>query len=95
MSCHAPERRLNVCFISERHPLHLYVTCSRPSANKIGVTSVIVISLLQFGQISIVDTTERASLVLMMFPFAQRMSGRAKRFTLARVPVSLKGRSWN
>ena len=36
------------------------------------MTSIIVISLLQFGQISIVGTTEHASLVLMMFPFARR-----------------------
>src|SRR6516225_11141525 len=33
------------------------------------------ISLLQFGQISIVGTTEHASLVLMMFPFARRNVG--------------------
>jgi hypothetical protein len=41
-------------------------TChsSKPSARKIGVTSVIVISLLQFGQISIVGTTEHARMVL-------------------------------
>src|SRR5262245_62726316 len=39
------------------------------------MTSVIVISLLQFGQISIVGTTEDASLVLMMFPFARRNVG--------------------
>src|SRR5262249_56180361 len=45
------------------------------SARKIGVTSVIVISLLQFGQISVVGTTEHASLVLMMFPFARRNVG--------------------
>jgi hypothetical protein len=39
------------------------------------MTSVIVISLLQFGQISIVGTTEDASLMLMMFPFARRNVG--------------------
>src|SRR5262249_15705161 len=75
---HAPERRLNARFMSKRHPLHLYVTSSKPSARKIGVTSVIVISLLQFGQISIVGTTEHASLVLMMFPFARRNVGASK-----------------
>jgi hypothetical protein len=67
---------------------------SRPSANKIGVTFVIVISLSQFGQISMVGTTERVSLVLMTPPSTQRMSGRTKRFTLARVAVSLKGKRW-
>jgi hypothetical protein len=34
------------------------VTSSKPSARKIGVTSIIVISLLQFGQISLVGTME-------------------------------------
>src|SRR6516164_60790 len=38
------------------------MTCSKPSARKIGVTWVTVISLLQFGQISMVGTTEKASL---------------------------------
>jgi hypothetical protein len=46
--------------------------------NKIGATSVIVILPLQFGQVSIVGTMEYASLVLMMFPFAQQISWRAK-----------------
>jgi hypothetical protein len=62
-----PEHRLKVRFISERHRLHLLVTPSRPLANKIGTTSVIVISSLQFGQVSVIGTTERACLVLMMF----------------------------
>ena len=61
--------------------------------NKIGATSVIVILPLQFGQVSIVGTMECASLVLMMFPFAQQSRGEQNRFTLARVPVSLKSRS--
>jgi len=46
--------------------------------NKIGVTCVMVILPLQFGQVSIVGTMECASSVLMMFPFAQQISGRAK-----------------
>jgi len=37
-----------------------------------------VILPLQFGQVSIVGTMECASSVLMMFPFAQQISGRAK-----------------
>src|SRR6266446_9898962 len=40
------------------------MTSSKPSARKIGVTSLIVISLLQFGQISTVGTTDHASLLL-------------------------------
>ena len=43
------------------------------------MTSVIVISLLQFGQISIVGTTEHASLMLMMFPFARRNVGASEK----------------
>jgi hypothetical protein len=62
--------------------------------NKIGVTSDIVISPLQFRQISVIGTMERASLVLMLFPFAQTNVGASKqKFTLARVPVGLKSRS--
>jgi len=38
--------------------------------------------LLQFGQISIVGTTEHASVVLKTFPSPDKMSGRAKRLTL-------------
>jgi hypothetical protein len=57
------------------------------------VTSLIVISLLQFGQISTVGTTEHAGLVLMTFPFARRNVGASERLTLERVPVSLKSRS--
>jgi hypothetical protein len=66
------------------------MTSSKPSARKIGVTSLIVISLLQFGQISTVGTTDHASLLLMTFPFARQNVGAAKRFTLEWVPVSLK-----
>jgi hypothetical protein len=43
-----------------------------------GAISDIVISSLQFGQISIVGTMERASLVLMMFPFAETNVGASK-----------------
>ena len=43
------------------------------------MTSVIVISLLQFGQISVVGTTEHASLVLMTFPFARRNVGASEK----------------
>ena len=43
------------------------------------MTSLIVISLLQFGQISIVGTTEHASLVLMTFPFARRNVGASEK----------------
>jgi hypothetical protein len=46
------------------------------------VTSVIVISLLQFGQISIDGTTEQASLMLMTIPFARQNVGASKRLTL-------------
>jgi hypothetical protein len=46
--------------------------------NKTGVISCIVIPPLQFGRVSIVGTMECASFVLMMFPFAQQISGRAK-----------------
>jgi len=70
------------------------VTSSKPSASKIGVTSLIVISLLQFGQISIVGTTEHASFVLMTFPFARQNVGAAKRLTLEWVPANLKSKSW-
>jgi len=70
------------------------VTPSKPSASKIGVTSLTVISLLQFGQISTVGTTEHASLVLMTFPFARHNVGAAKRLTLEWVPANLKSKSW-
>jgi hypothetical protein len=43
------------------------------------VTSVIVISLLQFGQISIVGTSEHGSLVLMTYPFARRNVGASEK----------------
>jgi hypothetical protein len=43
------------------------------------VTSLIVISLLQFGQISTVGTTEHAGLVLMTFPFARRNVGASEK----------------
>jgi hypothetical protein len=66
---------------------------SRWSFNKTGPASVIVISLLQFGQISIVRTTDDIGLVFIAFPFAQRMRSE-QRATLAWVPVSLKNRSW-
>jgi hypothetical protein len=49
------------------------------SARKMGVTSLIVISLLQFGQISTVGTTEHAGLVLMTFPFARRNVGASEK----------------
>src|SRR5262245_35427847 len=71
------------------------MTSSRPSARKIGMTSVIDISLLQFRQISIDGTTERARLVLMMLPFARKNVGASKSLTLDWVPVSLKSKSWN
>jgi hypothetical protein len=61
---------------------------------QIGVTSLIVISLLHFGQISIVGTTEHASFVLMTFPFARQNVGAAKRLTLEWVPANLKSKSW-
>jgi hypothetical protein len=70
------------------------VTSSKPSASKIGVTSLIVISLLQFGQISTVGTTEHASLALMTFPFARQNVGAVKRLTLEWVPANLKSKSW-
>jgi hypothetical protein len=46
---------------------------------RIGVTLVIAISLLQFGQISVVGTTEYARLTVMTLPSARQMSGRAKK----------------
>jgi len=46
------------------------------------VTSISLILLLQFGQISIAGSTEHASVVLMTFPSPDKMSGRAKRLTL-------------
>ena len=58
------------------------------------MTCVIDISLLQFGQLSIVGTTEHARLVLMTLPFARQNVGASKRLTLDWVPVSLKSRSW-
>src|SRR5262245_63825756 len=45
------------------------MTSSKPSARKVGVTCATIISLLQFGQISMVGTTEQASLVLMTRSF--------------------------
>jgi hypothetical protein len=36
------------------------MTSSKPSARKVGVTCATIISLLQFGQISMVGTTEQA-----------------------------------
>ena len=59
------------------------------------MTGVIDISLLQFGQLSIVGTTEHARLVLMTLPFARQNVGASKRLTLDWVPVSLKSKSWN
>ena len=58
------------------------------------MTCVIDISLLQFGQLSIVGTTEHARLVLMTLPFARQNVGASKRLTLDWVPVSLKSKSW-
>jgi hypothetical protein len=51
------------------------MTSSKPSASNIGVACVIVISLLQFGQSSIVGTAEQASLLLMSFLSPDKMSG--------------------
>src|SRR5262249_59030270 len=45
------------------------MTSSKPSARKVGVTCATIISLLQFGQISMVGTTKQASLVLMTRSF--------------------------
>ena len=59
------------------------------------MTCVIDISLLQFGQLSIVGATEHARLVLMTLPFARQNVGASKRLTLDWVPVSLKSKSWN
>src|SRR5215831_8451599 len=59
------------------------------------MTCVIDISLLQFGQLSIVGTTEHARLVFMTLPFARQNVGASKRLTLDWVPVSLKSKSWN
>src|SRR5262245_31806695 len=59
------------------------------------MTCVIDISLLQFGQLSIVGTTEHARLVLMTLPFARQNVAASKRLTLDWVPVSLKSKSWN
>ena len=53
------------------------MTPSKPSTRRIGMICVIDISLLQFGQLSIVGTTEDARLVLMSLS-PDRMSGRAK-----------------
>src|SRR5438067_9536718 len=55
------------------------MTPSKPSARRTGVTSVIVISLLQFGQISIVGTMEHISLVLTTSPFARRNVGASEK----------------
>jgi hypothetical protein len=58
------------------------------------MTSVIVISLLQFGQISLVGPTEHAAgLVLITFPFARRNVGASKKAHPDWVPVSLKSKS--
>ena len=65
---------------------------SKWSFNKTGPASVIVISLLQFGQISIVSNTDDIGLVFIAFSFAQRMRGE-QTFTLAWVRGSLKSRS--
>jgi hypothetical protein len=43
--------------------------------NKTGVISVIVILHLQFGQVSLLGTMGGVGLVLMTFPFIQRISG--------------------
>src|SRR6476660_7631651 len=43
------------------------------------VTLVIAISVLQFGQILVVGTTENARLTVMTLPSARQMSGRAKK----------------
>ena len=59
------------------------------------MTCVIDISLLQFGQLSIVGTTEHTRLVLMTLPFARQNVGASKRLTLDWGPVSLKSKSWN
>ena len=59
------------------------------------MTCVIDISLLQFGQLSIVGTTEHARLVLMTLPFARQNVEASKRLPLDWVPVSLKSKSWN
>jgi hypothetical protein len=59
------------------------------------MTCVIDISLLQFGQLSIVGTTEHARLVLMTLPFARQNVEANKRLTLDWVPVSLKSKSLN
>jgi hypothetical protein len=48
-------------------------------AKKIGVTSLIVIPLFQFGQISVVGTTKHASLLLMTFYFAGQNVGASER----------------
>ena len=59
------------------------------------MTCVIAISLLQFGQISIVGTTELGKLMLMTLPYARQNVGASKRLTQDWVPVNLKRRSWN
>src|SRR6266699_1539867 len=51
------------------------------------MTGVIDISLLQFGQLSIVGTTEHARLVLMTLPFARQNVGASKRLTLDCAPI--------
>src|SRR6476646_8479863 len=55
---------------------------SKPSTRRVGMTCVIDISLLQFGQLSIVGTTEHTRLVLMTLPFARQNVGASKRLTL-------------
>ena len=57
------------------------------------MTCVIDISLLQFGQLSIVGTTEHTSLVLTMFPFARRNVGASEKAHPGVGPVSLKSKS--
>src|SRR5260370_16738163 len=78
-SSNTSDSRFDMRLKTEREPLHLIVSSSKPSTRKIGVTSAIVISLLQFGQISIVGTTEHPSLVLMTFPFARRTVGASEK----------------
>ena len=58
------------------------------------MTCVVDISLLQFGQISIVGTTERAKLMLVTFLSPDKMSGREGHPGLG-VLASLKRKSWN
>jgi hypothetical protein len=80
------------------------VTSSRSPAKKTGLAFDIVISPLQFGQISVIGTTERAVMVLMMFPFARTNVRSSKRIhpgsgacqperqELKMIPVALRQR---